>query len=636
MTLEELEENRAPVVMKGATLTVDASDSGLEGVSRTVASRHVRGILAGFIFAACTAAMAADVRETFTFKGPFDMHTARGVTFTFKCDIPSRVFRSFVYFRSGQGCYMVPFEVPSNGCAKVSVDRNDCIREEKSVAGWRNVSSVLVSFWRDEGKPVSWSVSDLALRNEPYDAVVCTAGQCVHDFPKRLERCGLRALLVSASELDDGILASAKLFAPIGGKQPYPASANAAIARFKARGGKVITIGERLNATTRTKLMALLESRLPELDTTAFKAARTAHLEAMKITAAAAAEFPAFMRAGGDEELRVIGCHTAYGPEFIENMSEWEDWDANCRRLKAVGFNALSVNVARGGIAFYDSKVLPVSPDVAKKGDAVEQIKAACAKHGMKFIAWKVCFRSRAGMQTPEFRKWLEDGRRAVSFAGKESDDWLCPVHPDNRKLEVEALVELAKRRPWAISLDYIRFHGTDWCVCDSCRAAFEKRIGRKVENWPKAIMRGQPMNAKFEEFRRDSITTLVREVARRVRAEAPGVKIRASVYRHPHGNAIAVAQDWESWCREGLLDIVGPMNGSVSSSTQLKEVLAEQIAAAGKVPVASTYYPSLWNQDKNARDLMDFIKTGREAGTQGFGVFRFDGRLVEMLGIKK
>ena len=29
---------------------------------------------------------AVDVRETYVFKGPFDMHTARGVTFSFTCE----------------------------------------------------------------------------------------------------------------------------------------------------------------------------------------------------------------------------------------------------------------------------------------------------------------------------------------------------------------------------------------------------------------------------------------------------------------------------------------------------------------------------------------------------------------------
>lgn len=594
----------------------------------------MKNAVAVCVFAACAAALAVDVRETFSFKGPFDMHTSKGVTFTFVCDSPTAVTRSFVYFKSGKGSYMVPFTAPASGRGTVAVDRNACIREEGTVEGWRNVSAVMVSFWRDGAKPIAWSATDLAVSGEPYDAVVCAAGQCVHEFPRRLERCGLRALLTSARELDDRLLAQAKLLAPIGGK-PYPESAKNAIARFRARGGRIITASERLNATTQTKLMALLESRLPELNTSAFAAARAARAKDEREAAAAAAEFPAFMRAGGDEEMRVIGCHTAYGPEFIENMSEWEDWDANCRRLKTVGFNALSVNVARGGIAFYNSKVLPVSPDVAKKGDAVEQIKAACAKHGMKFIAWKVCFRSRAGMQTPTFRKWLEEGRGAVSFGGRKSEDWLCPTRPENRALEIEALVELAKRRPWAISLDYIRFHGSDWCACDCCRESFERFAGTKVEDWPKSIMRGKPLNGKFEEFRRDSITTLVREVARRVRAEAPGVKIRASVYRHPHGNAITVAQDWESWCREGLLDVVGPMNGSVSSVEQLREVLAEQTSAAGKIPVMPTYYPSLWEPDKNARELMEFIRAGREAGVKGFGVFRFDGRLVEMLSLK-
>ena len=577
---------------------------------------------------------AVDVREKHIFKGPFNMQTARGVTFTFTCADHNAVQRRHVYFMSGKGCYVVPFSVKADGRGVITVNRNACIREEGEVAGWSQVREIMVSFWRDDSKPVKWSASDLEISKKPYDAVVSVADRCVHSFANRLEECGLSTLLINTSELDDRVLASVKLLVPVGGKTPCPPSASDAIARFKARGGTVLPIQERLAASTHQKLLELLVKRLPDMKD-AFARKLVELEEQRKRAAVAAAGFPAFMRAGGEDEIRSVSCHTAYGPENVQDDPKWENWDRNCRLLKAAGFNAVDVNVARGGIAFYESKVLPMSTEVATKGDSVDLIKRACDKYGMKFIAWKVCFRSRVGMKTPAFEKWIAEGRGAVSYGGERNDEWLCPTRPENRALEIESLVELAKRRPWAITLDYIRYHGTDWCFCEHCHKAFEAFSGETVADWPKGARKNKAIEEKWEAFRRHTIASLVREVARRVRAEAPGVKIRADLFGRARGNALTVGQEWDAWCREGILDIAGPMDGG--SADWLKYNLPGQISCAGGARrMMPTYYPSMLPPGANAADLEDIIRVGRDAGILGFSLFRFDGRLIEMLALGK
>ena len=213
---------------------------------------------------------------------------------------------------------------------------------------------------------------------------------------------------------------------------------------------------------------------------------------------------------------------------------------------------------------------------------------------------------------------------------GVRDDEWLCPTRPENRALEIESLVELAKRRPWAISLDYIRYPGTDWCFCEHCHKAFEAFLGETVADWPKGVHKSKQREEKWEAFRRHTITSLVREVARRVRAEAPGVKIRADLFSRPHGDALTVAQEWDAWCREGIIDIAGPMDGT-------RPRLSGQIPAAGGASrMMPTYYPYSLPADGNADDVMSMIRIGRDAGILGFSLFRFDGRLIEMLALDK
>ena len=594
----------------------------------------LRGGLIAALFMSMSA-MAVDVREKYVFKGPFNMKTATGVSFSFDCNDAGNVCRRYVYFKSGEGYYKVPFNVSGNGKTVVTVDRIDCIGAEGKVAGWENIDEVLVSFWREDVTPIKWKASGLEVTRKPYNAVIVMANCATHVFPRKLEACGMIPLFVDANELDENMLDGVALVVPIGDTRKFPKKAMDAINQFKLRRGVLLPSKERLAATTQRQLLQLLAKQLPELGEEF--AVKLAEDDAQKKKdAEAAARFPAFMLEGGEDEIRGIDCHVAYGPERVGNDPTWENWDENCRILKAVGFNTLNVNVARGGIAFYESKVLPMSPEVKTKGDSIELIKKACEKHGMKFIAWKVCFYSRAGMKTPEFEKWIADGRGALSAEGKRSGEWLCPVRPENRALEIEALVELAKRGPWAISLDYIRYHGMNWCFCDYCRKAFEEYSGEKVAAWPKDALVDGCKNEKWEEFRRRNVTELVREVSRRVRAEAPGVKIRADVFCRPKGNALSVAQEWDLWCREGLLDMISPMNGmgGMATGEDISDLLKIQIPASAGIPLVPTYYPSISKRTSNADDFMKVIAVGRNAGVKGFCTFTFDGRLIEMLGL--
>ena len=92
------------------------------------------GLIATLLLSVPMSASAADVREKVEFKGPFDMRMAAGARFDFECDNPGRVQRRFVYFKSGQGYYKVPFNVPGPGKNAISIDKKDCVGTEGKVA----------------------------------------------------------------------------------------------------------------------------------------------------------------------------------------------------------------------------------------------------------------------------------------------------------------------------------------------------------------------------------------------------------------------------------------------------------------------------------------------------------------------
>ena len=325
-------------------------------------------------------------------------------------------------------------------------------------------------------------------------------------------------------------------------------------------------------------------------------------------------------------EHRAFWCHSARG------LGGDRDWDASVKYLKDNGFNTILPNLCWGGVAFYPSQVLPVSPDVATKGDAFVQCRDACRKYGVKMHVWKVCWNMGSHTAQSVVDQMQADGRTQVDAKGKGNPRWLCPSHPDNQKLEIEAMVELAKMKPDGIHFDYIRYPSSENCFCAGCRERFEALVGTSVTNWPGDVRGDGPLNRKWRDFRADNITRVVRTVATRVRAEAPGVQISAALFRNPVSDRETVGQDWPRWCREGWLDFACNMD-YVDSSAMFRSQVKAQTAAVGKVRLYPGIGLSCWQNDgMDGVKLAKQIQVARDLGLGGFTVFNFDRRAERVL----
>ncbi len=325
-------------------------------------------------------------------------------------------------------------------------------------------------------------------------------------------------------------------------------------------------------------------------------------------------------------EHRAFWCHSAYG------LGGGRTWDESVRMLKENGFNVLIPNLAWGGAAFYRSAVLPVASEVATQGDALAQCLAACRKHGVQCHVWKVCWNMGSCVDPVFAAKMAATNRTQVAYGGAAKQGWLCPSHPDNRKQEIEAMVELAKKGVDGVHFDYIRYPDVSHCFCAGCRERFEAMVGGTVTNWPSAVRKDDRLRRLWQDFRTSNITAVVREVARRVRAEAPGVKISAAVFTNAETSPSNVGQDWPAWCKDGLLDFVCPMD-YVESPALFRGQVVPQKRVVGKVPVYPGIGLSCWRNDgRDAVRLAKQILVVRELGLDGFSVFNFDRRAEKVL----
>ena len=325
-------------------------------------------------------------------------------------------------------------------------------------------------------------------------------------------------------------------------------------------------------------------------------------------------------------EHRAFWCHSARG------MGGGYDWDATARFLRRTGFNTVVANLCWAGVAFYDSKVLPVHSGVATRGDALEECLAACRRHGVQCHVWKVCWNMGASAPASFVNSMVATNRVQVAFNGTVKRRWLCPSNPDNQRLEIDAMCELAGKGVDGIHFDYMRYPDSGHCFCDGCRARFEAYMGASLTNWPAQVRTDGAFRRGWAAFRAGNITKVVRAVSERVRAESPGVQISAAVFGNPATDADTIGQDWPAWCREGLLDFVCPMD-YVESAAMFKSQVRMQMDAVGKTRLYPGIGLSCWKNDgEDAVRLAKQIQAVRDLGLDGFTVFSLNRRAEPVL----
>ncbi len=329
-------------------------------------------------------------------------------------------------------------------------------------------------------------------------------------------------------------------------------------------------------------------------------------------------------------EFRGFWCHSAFG---VQGMT----WEEAISRLAENGFTSILPNMLWGGVAFYPSKVLPAAPEVVSRGDQVAQCLAACRKHGIQMHVWKVNWN--LGHAAPkEFVESMRREKRLQASSRGEEELWLCPSHPQNRKLEIDSMVELVRMYDLdGIHFDYIRYPDSDHCFCAGCKERFQKALGRSVPTWPGDVIREGSWRQAWLDWRRSNITAVVQAVSEQARAIKPKIKISAAVFPNWASDRDGVGQDWKLWCEKGYVDFVCPMDYTTSNGN-FGNMVKKQVVWAG----STRCYPGIGASASRSRfgadKVIDQILLARSYGTHGFMVFNYGvsecKELLPMLGL--
>jgi uncharacterized lipoprotein YddW (UPF0748 family) len=331
------------------------------------------------------------------------------------------------------------------------------------------------------------------------------------------------------------------------------------------------------------------------------------------------AEREAFFRAQPSKpnEFRATWIHSAFG---IEGWG----WDKSVATLKSNGFNAIIPNLLWAGVAYYPSKILPVSPSVGEQGDQVAECLKACRKYGIEMHVWKV--NHNLLHAPPEFVEKLRAAGRTQKDRQGADVNWLCPSHPENFALERDSMLEVVQNYDVdGIHFDYIRYPDQNACFCDGCRERFEAAAGTKVEHWPEDVLTGKQAEA-FGDWRREQITRLVRAVSQEAHKLKPGIKVSAAVFGNWESARKVVGQDAKAWVDAGYLDFVCPMDYESADADFSKWVRSQVAAINHKIPC---YAGIGAYRLSGPEQLAGQIQLSRQLGADGFVIFNLTEKLA-------
>jgi uncharacterized lipoprotein YddW (UPF0748 family) len=345
-------------------------------------------------------------------------------------------------------------------------------------------------------------------------------------------------------------------------------------------------------------------------------------------------DYPAVVRVATAIHEHLVRAYCRAQPsKTVEGRAFWNhsgtgaypgDWERTAKELAAAGFNMVLPNMLWGGVAHYPSDVLPRSRTFEEHGDQIAQCLEAVRRHGLQVHVWKVNW-NLSGAPRDFVARMRRETRCQVSVEG-ESQDWLCPSHPENLALEVESMLEVVgKYDVDGLHFDYIRYPGGDHCFCDGCRTRFEIQTGHAVDQWPADCHSGA-LREPYTRWRCDQITRLVRAVHQRAKALRPDLAISAAVFSEYPGCRESVAQDWPLWVADGYLDFICPMNYT-QSDPGFAGLLSNQMRlVAGRIPI----YPGIGQWRLDDHRTVGQIHLARRLGADGFTIFDLTGDSIQ------
>ncbi|MEX2526495.1 MAG: family 10 glycosylhydrolase [Gemmatimonadota bacterium] len=334
-------------------------------------------------------------------------------------------------------------------------------------------------------------------------------------------------------------------------------------------------------------------------------------------------------------------------------------------RAHAAGFNTLLVQVRGRGDAYYRSSLEPRAHPIQGRPSTYDPLGVVIQEahaRGMAVHAWVNAYLVASGLTPPDQPDHLLRARPellavprslAPSLYSRSPQDpgyaqallrfaadnvervegvYLSPAHPEVRRHLIAVLLDLLEGYPLdGIHLDYVRYPGPDHdysvVALDRFREWAAPRIpgtqrdelnrgmaGGQITAWPDALPH------LWDDFRREQVTTLVRDAWYALKARNPRLVVSAAVMANAHDAFGSRYQDWERWLQEGWLDVVVPMAYTQDDATFSRQI-REAVAAAGPDRV----WAGVGVYQNSFPGALSKVRLARREGASGVVLFSYD-----------
>ena len=313
-------------------------------------------------------------------------------------------------------------------------------------------------------------------------------------------------------------------------------------------------------------------------------------------------------------------------------------------------FNAILVQVNGRGEAYYESDIVPKMPAVPEGFDplafCIEKAHAA----GIEVHAWINAFtvgelgrRDYHEMHIlsrhPEWS--LVDLNEVSTFdytqgmaRGELVSVMLDPAIEGVKEYVRDVFLEVVTKYDVdGVHFDYIRYPGKRYGYSQEARDKFRELTGydpldlvKKPAEFQGTVVDGvdlfDSLSDKWNEFRRDQVTEVVRRVYQDVKKIKPDVAVSCAVFANADEAYDLRLQDWRKWVRDGIVDFIVPMAYTPDTQEFKGHIMKAVEASPGRRALAGV---GVYRMLDNPRDCIEKIDAARELGTSGVVLFSYD-----------
>jgi uncharacterized lipoprotein YddW (UPF0748 family) len=225
-------------------------------------------------------------------------------------------------------------------------------------------------------------------------------------------------------------------------------------------------------------------------------------------------------------------------------------------------YSQLFLQIRGRGDAYYSSKIVPVQSTIKKmEFDPLSRIINQAHEAGINVHAWINVYMLWSSPELPLEKNhllyqqpdWIDD-----QFSSNKSNDiqFLAPHNPSVNQYLIRVIDEILRQYDLdGIHLDYIRFQDKDFGYNISAVADF---LENNTVNHMQNVL---PGDEKWEEFKRNSITTLISQIKTLRDQKYPELILSAAVKPNLKEAKERFGQDWSKWLIDGMIDWAVVMN---------------------------------------------------------------------------